>query len=244
MGNQWPKQWEIRYNDNYTEIMGAEEYAWTADRLLAEKNQLHPFIGDSKDYFLLYEAAINTKEVPGLVCEIGLRRGGGTKALMDGILSTGIERTVIAIDPYGNIPYAGMENELKKTTEYSNAMQKDILEMMYRFVQYYPNINFLFFPLEDTEFFKRYDDGVPVYVNSEKKLVNQYAVVHFDGPHNLAAVMEETKFFLKKTKRGSMFVYDDVAHFYNHSVVDALLKDNGWEPVTETKVKSSYKRIK
>jgi hypothetical protein len=166
--------------------------------------------------------------------------------LMDGIIKTGkaIDRTFIAIDPYGAIPFEGMENERREKTEYSNVMQKETLEMMYRFVENHPNINFLFFPLEDTEFFKRYDDGVPVYVDSEKKIVNQYAVVHFDGPHTLAATMEETEFFLKKTKRGSMFVYDDVTHFYDHDVVKSFLKDNGWELVTETKTKASYRRVK
>lgn len=40
----------------------------------------------------------------------------------------------------------------------------------------------LFFPLEDTEFFKRYCDGIPIY-DEYKRIVNKYAMVFLDGPH-------------------------------------------------------------
>lgn len=236
-------KWNIVYNNEYTEVVDAEEYAFVIDRLLREREQIYPFIGDSRDYHILYEAAVRIKDVPGLTCEIGLRKGGGTKAILDGLIESNKERTHIAIDPYGSIPFEGMDGELMATTEYSNAMQKDTLEKMYRFVAQHSKINFIFFPLEDIEFFERYYDGVPVY-SMEKKVEDKYALVHFDGPHSFEATMDETKFFIHKTPVGAMFVYDDVKHFYDHNKIKEYLEGSGWEQVIETQVKAAYVKVK
>jgi hypothetical protein len=119
-------------------------------------------------------------------------------------------------------------------------MQKETLELMYRFISQYPQINFLFFPLEDWEFFNRFQDGVPVYVNGSKQVINQYALVHFDGPHTTDIVLGETMFFIDKIPVGGALVYDDVTHFYDHNKIDDYLKKNRWKPLTETNVKISY----
>lgn len=237
-------KWNVAYNNNFTETIDAEEYSHTLDQLIREREVMYPFLGDSKDYYVLEQAADAIKNVPGLICEIGLRRGGGTKIILNDVIRSDVERTVIAIDPYGSIPFEGMEGEVATDTEYSNAMEKDTLEKMYRFVAAYPKINFIFFPLEDTEFFKRYAGGVPVYVNNKKTIMKKYALVHFDGPHTLDITMNETKFFLNKTVPGSHFVYDDVKHFYDHNVIKDFLEDNGWGQTIETKVKASYIRLK
>jgi hypothetical protein len=237
-------EWSIAYNNNHTEIIDAEEYSRLCDKLIREIEKMHPFIGDSRDYWVLGEAAESIQDVPGLVCEIGLRQGGGAKIILDALVHTVCPaRTFISIDPYGAIEFEGMDGEVVPTTEYSNAMQKDTLEKMYRFVAKYTKINFIYLPLEDTEFFTRFADGVPVY-NIDKDIMNRYALVHFDGPHTTEITMTETKFFMDKTPIGAFFVYDDVDHFYDHDKVKTFLEDNGWEQVHKTKVKASYKKVK
>ena len=237
-------QWTINYNNVFTDVIESEEYAQICDRLIREREEMYPFIGDSRDYYVLYEAAEAIAEVPGLICEIGLRQGGGTKTIIDAIHKSGKERTFISIDPYGSIPFEGMDDELAPKTDYSNAMQKDTLEKMYRFMSILPKINFLFFPLEDTEFCKRYADGVPTYVNNTKEVVNEYALVHFDGPHSTSATMKETRFFIDKTPIGAIFVFDDVKHFYDHDKIKDFLYENGWEQIQATNIKASYVRTK
>lgn len=235
--------WSIRFNNEFTDIMDDEAYAKHCHQILHEREDMHPFIGDSRHYYIIRDAAMDVRGVPGLFCEIGLRKGGGTKIMMDAVIQSGKPRTVIAIDPYGTIPYEGMEGEHRERTEYSSEMQKDTLEKMYRFVAQHPNINFVYFPLEDTEFMKRYSDGVPVYVEGDKSVVNEYALVHFDGPHTVDTVMKETKFFDERTGTGAMFVYDDVEHFYDHDQVENFLFEKNWHLIEKTISKASYRKI-
>ena len=89
------------------------------------------------------------------------------------------------------------------------------------------HLYFTFFCLEDSEFFKRYPDGVPVY-NNYKSLVNEYALVFFDGPHDKESVMLEVMWFLSRIDTGSVFVFDDVAS-YDHDYIDGILLKNGFD---------------
>jgi hypothetical protein len=236
--------WLFKYHNDYTEEMSADEYSHRVDKILCEMRQMYPFQGDSTNYHLIQDAACNVVDVPGLFCEIGFRAGAGIRFMMEGIHKTKSKRTLIAIDPYGSIPYEGYEKDNKtivwEDTPYSNQMMKETLELMNRYVACYPYLHFLFFPMEDFEFFKRFSDGVPVYTDTEKKIVNEYALVHFDGPHTYDIVLNETKFFQDRTPIGAMFVYDDISHFYNHNKIEEFLFESGWLLVEKTMNKASY----
>ncbi|MGA1048839.1 MAG: hypothetical protein ACO3UU_12595, partial [Minisyncoccia bacterium] len=67
-----------------------------------------PLETDSFDYDVLYNAAKSVVNVDGLLCEIGIRRGGSLKYIIDGV-SSNKHKTIIAIDPYGNIDYGYLE---------------------------------------------------------------------------------------------------------------------------------------
>ena len=60
---------------------------------------------DSPDtsYDVMKKHILTLKGVDGLSCEIGLRRGGGTKTMLDAFLMNNDKRIHVAIDPYGNI---------------------------------------------------------------------------------------------------------------------------------------------
>ena len=189
--------------------------------------------GDSEDYHILTEAA---RMAPaGLTCEIGLRRGGGSRAIMDG-LSEG--RTHIAVDPYGNISYRHSDNVVG-TMDYTNAMRDECMINIYRYASQ-KRINFLFFNMEDGEFFERYRDGVPVYSDG-KVIESRYGLVHFDGPHGVNEVMSEIYFFHDRVTCGSVFVFDDVEK-YDHVRVDVWLKNNGWKEWQRTARRVGYTR--
>ena len=66
--------------------------------------------------------------------------------------------------------------------------------------------------LEDTEFFKRYYDGYPVY-NEYKKMISNYEIVHFDGPHDLKSVVNEVEFFSRRLAPEAVFIFDDIKNF-------------------------------
>lgn len=204
--------------------------------------------GDGREYEILAQAAasVSSLNVPGLIAEIGVRLGGGMKVLID---TVGLdERTVIAIDPYGDIPYSVNDEIDPSSRGYDNAMRDECLANLYLYAKH-TKANVLFFPLEDTEFFSRYSDGVPIYVDGAKKIEDKYALVHFDGPHSSEAVIQEVLFFDERMSPGGYFVFDDIGAYvdgtssYDHeSTVHPLLTDRGWEPVTMGKVKWSYVR--
>lgn len=208
------------------------------------------FQTDSSEYEILQNAALSIRGVEGAVVEIGTRRGGSAKIIIDALTQNGdTNRAMFCIDPYGNIPIEVSDKsiEMHKVVtdenkcirlDYTNSMRNRIIPSLYYYA-YQAGLNFTFFCLEDHEFFIRYADGVPVY-NDDMELINDYALVFFDGPHTNEAVKEELTFFLNRVNTGSVFVFDDL-HVYDHDEeIEPILFDNGFELVTKGNVKASY----
>ena len=102
-------------------------------------------------------------------------------------------------------------------------------------------INFVFINLEDTEFFKRYSDGVPIYSDS-KYLLDEYIFVHFDGPHHLHLIVDEFIWFNERMTSGATIVFDDVSG-YDHDNLEVYILDAGWELLEKTPRKASYQKV-
>lgn len=194
---------------------------------------------DSANYEVLTEGIQLVKDVPGMTCEIGLRRGGGTKFIIDALKATGQNKVHIAIDPYGNIEYADTDQHITRF-DYTNTMRDECLMNLYLYCRQLGQ-HFVFFNLEDTEFFARYHDGVPIY-NEVKTIETDYSFVHFDGPHAVAALIEEINFFHIRTPKGAVFVFDDVQQ-YKHDDVHKYLKQNGWKVLKTTDRKWLYQKV-
>lgn len=195
--------------------------------------------GDSGDYDLLFNAAKSIKDVPGAVCEIGTRRGGSLKVIVDGLLTNGDHnRNVVCIDPYGNIDYADNEQVTRKL-DYTNDMRNETLPNIYGYMQGKP-VNVVFVCMEDTEYFNRFADGIPFY-QEHKILETQYSLVFFDGPHDTPSLYKELEFFYPRSVKGTQFIFDDIA-VYPHDKIEQDLFANGFELVEYGKQgrKASY----
>jgi cephalosporin hydroxylase len=220
------------------------------------------FSTDSSEYEILANAAKNISGVEGAVVEIGSRRGGSAKIIIDALVESGNNnRSMFCIDPYGNIDFEctnlnisafGLKQELegdpksKDLTDvvkldYNNDMRNRIVPSLY-FYAYQARLNFTFFALEDTEFMSRYSDGVPVY-DEVKKIEDKYAFVFFDGPHTNKAVEDEVRFFGERAVVGSMFVFDDI-WMYDHDMIEGVLEEYGFEVSEKKQIKASYKKVK
>jgi len=162
--------------------------------------------GDSKEYEFFDEAIKLLKNPIGVSVEIGVRRGMGTKCIIDAYRKyhPGIKLKHLGIDPYGDIIYRTADSDLGGRLDYTNKMKQEALLDL---IKEYPEFNFI--NLEDSEFFKRFADGYPVYDN-EKKLLTQYEMVHFDGPHDTESVMKEVNFFLDRKPKQCVYVFDDI----------------------------------
>lgn len=208
------------------------------------------FTTDSSEYEILEKAVRNIEDTAGAIVEIGTRRGGSAKIIIDTLMSTGnTNRVMLCIDPYGNIPIEVSDKSINIHNvqvdenksirlDYTNNMRNRIIPSLYYYA-YQAGLNFSFFCLEDSEFFKRFSDGVPVY-NDNKELVDKYAFVFFDGPHTNHHVIDEVNFFLDRVNIGSIFVFDDL-HVYDHDEeIEPILFTNGFEVLDKGNVKASY----
>jgi hypothetical protein len=124
--------------------------------------------------------------------------GGSAKWMIDTLVNNNdTNRVFIAIDPYGSIEYNRGDGDLgTKIVDggYSNEMRKVAVPFLTLYGLKRLN-NFIFFNLEDTEFFNRYSDGVPLYAESGKSVINLYAFVYFDGPHDYNTVKKRSRVF-------------------------------------------------
>jgi hypothetical protein len=195
---------------------------------------------DHSGHNILYNASKDIINVNGIVCELGLRRGGGLGVMMLGCIDTSnIDRMFIAIDPYGNLLYNTNNNTVVRH-DYTNNMKYQTLINLYKFCLD-NNILFDLITLEDTEFFKRYKDGIPFY-NIDKQIINEYAIVHLDGPHHESDVLNEVMFFSDKISTGGYIVIDDVTYF-NMSNIENYLIDHGFILIDNDNQKASYKKV-
>ncbi len=195
---------------------------------------------DSEDYDVITRAI---RAIPGskegMTCEVGLRRGGGTKYIMDALAHHSLPCKVhVAIDPYGNIDYQGKEGIAKKA-DYTNEMRDESIGSIYSYAMSL-GVNFVFINLDDAEFFKRYANGVPVY-NEHKRILSEYVFVHFDGPHWLESLKTEFLWFDERMTSGATIVFDDVCR-YDHNKLQNLVFSHGWRLLEATTRKASYQK--
>jgi cephalosporin hydroxylase len=204
---------------------------------------------DSLNYEVLVNAVLKAdKSVPGLYCEIGTRRGGSLKYVIDALVgANNLRRTVVSIDPYGNIPYNGPEGAITRC-DYTNSMRDDCYSELWAYMVKLNRmiapayINTVFLNLEDTEFFKRFSDGVPIYVNDQKQIVNEYAYVFLDGPHWLSDIITEAEFFIPRMSPGATMVVDDIK-LHDHGKLAEYLVANGLKLLETSERKASYIKV-
>ncbi len=231
------------------------------------------FSTDGKYYEILTEAVKLVGDTPGIALEIGTRRGGSAKMIMDTLVEIGSnKRPFICVDPYGNIEVPitirnahrgellgdalkqkfpdqitdenldSVNLEIGMRFDYNDEMRNRVIPSLYYYA-YEHGFDFRFFQLEDSEFMKRYADGIPFY-NEVKTIVNSYAFVYFDGPHTNETVYNETKFLAPRSAPGSVYVFDDIWSYGHDELIEPVLFENGFENVEKNLIKASYQRRK
>lgn len=198
---------------------------------------------DHDGHQVLYNAAYDIRNTPGIACEIGIREGGGMGIVMQACIdAASTDRIFLGIDPYGNIPYTWKEG-LVVQLDYTNSMKNKALSALYAFADLH-SLYFDFYSLTDIEFFKRFADGIPYY-NETSSYMDSYAIVHLDGPHAVKELREELEFFKPRVVVGGYIVLDDTTSYYDLAPLQSFLVDDGtFELVLNDNKKASYKRVK
>lgn len=198
---------------------------------------------DSLEYDILFDAVLSVKDLDptALSCEIGLREGGGSKYMLDAMVSSGSYRTHLTLDPYGNIDYETSEGRIMHH-DYTNEMRNQCMVDLYNYVknELSNKINVLFFNLEDTEFFERFGDGVPIYA-ANKTMATKYAVIHYDGPHARNPLDVELAFFTPRMVKGGVAVFDDIANYDHTAFENESLFPAGYKLIKKGYRKASYR---
>ena len=192
---------------------------------------------DSVEYEILMNAVIQIQHIEGFTCEIGVREGGSTQIILDILKQTNQNKIHIAIDPFGNIDYTHWENTVQKI-DYTNKMKNQMLMNLYTYCSK-NDMEVLYFPLEDTEFFKRFADGIPIY-NENKYIINTYSLVFFDGPHSVNAIKIECDFFIDKISVGGVFVFDDINQYEHMEEIHPYILQNNFSVLEKGQRKISY----
>jgi hypothetical protein len=199
---------------------------------------LLPGDAPSESYKSLIKYITELKDVEGMSIEIGLRRGGGTLEIIEAFIENNDRRPHICVDPYGNIEYYGHGQIMQY--DYYNSMRNETISNLYKYAED-RNVNIIFFNLEDSEFYKRFNDGVPVYDNGRKNIISKYCLAHIDGQHDVKSVNISTDFFIKNMATKGIIVYDNT-DYYEHDLIHTKLLNNNFEILIEENV-HSYKKV-
>jgi hypothetical protein len=187
--------------------------------------------GDSTEYEIL-EQACKTLGDDLFTAEIGVRQGAGSKVILDSLKDK--KHWHIGIDPYGNLDYEHYDGSGSYTCDYTNSMKLQLIKD----IDYE---NFTLFSMGDDEFMKRFHDGVPIY-REKKELINNYDLVHFDGPHKTVDVLKEVMFFAQRSRAGTVFVFDDYPKFDMDLILKIIVNDYGFMLLKQGKNKIALKR--
>jgi len=188
--------------------------------------------GDSREYEILVEACESLTSDNLLTAEIGVRQGLGSKLILENLKNK--KHWHIGIDPYGNLSYEHFDDQPSIVCNYTNSMKVDLLRDL--------NFeNFTLYQLGDDEFMKRFYDGVPIY-REKKEIINIYDLVHFDGPHKTVDVINEAIFFGKRSKPGTVFIFDDYPYYDMDAVLKIIVNEFSFSLLKQGKSKISLIR--
>lgn len=198
--------------------------------------------GDSAEYEYITEAIELSKDVDGMCLEIGLRRGMGTKTIIDAVRQFCPSKPIISIDPYGNIPYVGREPVGPIHLDYTNPMRNECMAALWTYIVENP-VHYQFFNWTDAYFFEKMQDGV-VWYDLNEGLHEYYSTVVLDGPHDVKSIKAELDFFVPRMKSGATIVFDDITpDFYDHSEIEKYLGCN-WAIIRSGNKKQICQKIK
>lgn len=207
---------------------------------------MNEITGDSGEYELLELGVMLSKDIPGMCIEIGLRMGLGTKTIIDAVRVHCPDKTVVAIDPYGSILYRVREMNEPCRLDYDNGMKYRCLSALYTYLIDNP-VDFHFFDVEDTVFFEKHANGIEKY-NLEKTVLTDYSLVFYDGPHDVESIKKEIDFFLPRTPKGGIWIFDDCTpDFYDHPKIEDYMgindEDGDFERIHKGHKKAIYRRL-
>jgi|TARA_R100000388_G_scaffold52232_1_gene38896 hypothetical protein len=184
--------------------------------------------GDSGDYKSLTKWAKDFDCQGYYSCEIGVRKGMGSKIIMDNVKNNFLH---LGVDPYGDRVYQHFDKDYQYTwtgnekgvpPTYSNDMRDEMLRDLFPYILQgrYHLVNFT-----DTKF-----------MQMEQYKDSKFSFVFLDGPHTTKDVLTEAIWFANKAAPHTRIIFDDFRH-YNMQLIDECLTYFGFKVFESSKNK-------
>ena len=174
-------------------------------------------------------------EVRGAYAQIGLGTGDSAHTILQ---STPLDKKLIIVDPYGSIGYRMMsEDELgypstKESRE--NNVQIAVLAGLNAYALESQR-HFLFYPMEDIEFYQRFQTGIFYYNEGEQIRTNEYGFVYFNAENCIGNLIEGIRFMDERTPKDGVWVFNNINDYNTRQqeMLDELMEeanmDAQWE---------------
>lgn len=197
--------------------------------------------GDSGEYEFLHEAVELSKDVEGMLCEVGLRAGMGTKTIIDAACQFRPGSTIVSIDPYGSLIYEARQDQFCRL-DYTDDMMKQCMTDLWAYT-IGKDVKWLPFKMTDEYFFQTFWAGIETY-DLEIEQKTKYSFVHLDGPHGELALNKEIRWFNKWMDEGAIMAIDDITiDFIDIKPIDELFDLLGWIPLKKGLKKGLWQKI-
>ena len=178
---------------------------------------------------------VENLEVRGAYAQIGLGTGDSAHTILQ---STPLDKKLIIVDPYGSIGYRMMsEDELGyPSTKESrdNNVQIEVLAGLYDYALESQR-HFLFYPMEDIEFYQRFQTGIFYYNEGEQIRTNEYGFVYFNAENCIVNLIEGIRFMDERTPKDGVWVFNNINDYNTRQqeMLDELMEeanmDAQWE---------------
>ena len=178
---------------------------------------------------------VENLEVRGAYAQIGLGTGDSAHTILQ---STPLDKKLIIVDPYGSIGYRMMsEDELGyPSTKESrdNNVQIEVLAGLYDYALE-SRRHFLFYPMEDIEFYQRFQTGIFYYEEGEQIRTNEYGFVYFNAENCIGNLIEGIRFMDERTPKDGVWVFNNINDYNTRQqeMLDELMEeanmDAQWE---------------
>ncbi len=187
------------------------------------------------------EAAKACEDPLAMTIEIGVRRGGGSKLIVEEFRRLGQHRFHVLVDPYGDLPYQANDGPALHL-DYADWMRRKVLHEWHAWAED-EKVDSQFFWLTDDEFFRAFADGIPFYVEGRTVQATLYAFAYLDGPHCRDFVTKEVEWFLPRMAPGGVLCFDDIGN-YEHQPIRDRLVSAGWEMFADNYHQEAWRRAK
>ena len=174
---------------------------------------------------LLEETVKSISELEGFACQLGIGKGNGTLSILGELPK---DKLLVLVDPYGEHEYRTIEDGLPVDRKADGVRTAySTLASLYSMVSSGTWPYFLYYPMEDIEFYEHFQTGIFFYNNGEKSRLNEYCFVHFNAHKNVLNLLEGIRFFDERMVVGGKWVFEDTDQLneYQHQILDELMDE-------------------